>query len=173
MEIFLIVLVSVLLAVVLVLLLRPRKMEMPDLEDSITELRLKLDALDSKASVSVRDISAIHEVLEKLPKDVLESITGSLSKRTGKLNELMATFELTKYDRLFYLGEPIDFVGIKYDETVDFIEVKTGKFRLTDDERKLKELIDFKKVNYVPLSVEKVGIAEGVDTEQLEFPSPQ
>lgn len=164
MEIFLISLILVLLAVVLVLLLRPRKIEMPDIEDHMKELRLKLDSLDSKASVSVKDISDIYEVLQKLPKEVLESITGSLSKRTGKLNELMATFELTKYDRLFYLGEPIDFVGIKYDETVDFIEVKTGKFRLTDDEKKLKELIDFKKVNYVPLSVEKIGIAEGVDT---------
>ncbi|MGB2583098.1 MAG: Holliday junction resolvase-like protein, partial [Dehalococcoidia bacterium] len=92
------------------------------------------------------------------------SITRSLGKRTGKLNELMATFELTKYDRLFYLGDPIDFVGIKYDEGIDFIEVKTGRFRLTEDEKKLRELIEDGRVNYVPLLVERIGIAEEVDT---------
>jgi len=98
---------------------------------------------------------------------LLESITRSLGKRTGKLNELLATFELTQYDRLFYLGEPIDFVGIKYDEGIDFIEVKTGKARLSEDEKKLKELIDCKLVNYVPLLVQRIGIAEEVDTEGI------
>jgi predicted Holliday junction resolvase-like endonuclease len=97
----------------------------------------------------------------------LESITRSLGKRTGKLNELLATFELTQYDRLFYLGEPVDFVGIKYGESVDFIEVKTGKARLSEDEQKLKELVDAKMVNYVPLSVQRIGIAEEVDTEEI------
>ncbi len=99
-----------------------------------------------------------------MPRDLMQSITGSLGKRTGKLNELMATFELTKYDRLFYLGDPIDFVGVKYGEGIDFIEVKTGRFRLTEDEKKLRELIEDGRVNYVPLLVERIGIAEEVDT---------
>ena len=163
MEIFLISLVLVLLAVILVLLLRPRKMKMPEMEGYVTELRLKLDSLASTTIISAKDIKDIYEIMRKLPREVLDSITGSLSKRSGRLHELMATFELTHYDRLFYLGEPVDFVGIKYDETVDFIEVKTGKFRLRGDEQKLRELIDAKRVNYVPLSVEKIGMAEEVD----------
>ena len=75
----------------------------------------------------------------------------------------MATFELTKYDRLFYLGDPVDFVGVKYDEGIDFIKVKTGRFRLTEDEKKLRALIEEGHVNYVPLIVERVGIAEEID----------
>ncbi|MCL0065137.1 hypothetical protein M1N84_04545 [Dehalococcoidia bacterium] len=123
------------------------------------ELEQKLRfALASEASVR-----EVQSTLRSLPNQLLLSITRSLSKRTGKLNELMATFELTQYDRLFYLGDPIDFVGIKYDEGVDFIEVKTGRFRLTEDEKKLKELIEQGKVNYVPLTVERIGIAEEVD----------
>jgi predicted Holliday junction resolvase-like endonuclease len=47
---------------------------------------------------------------------------------------------------------------------VDFIEVKTGKFRLSEDEKKLRELIEAGRVNYVPLTVERIGIAEEVDT---------
>jgi predicted Holliday junction resolvase-like endonuclease len=156
MEIALYVIIFVLLIVILVLLFRPRKVQLPAIDELESKLRF---ALASAASVK-----EIHDALEELPHDVLESITRSLGKRTGKLNELLATFELTKYDRLFYLGEPVDFVGVKYDEGIDFIEVKTGRASLTEDEKRLKDLIELKMVNYVPLSVQRIGIAEEVDT---------
>ncbi len=159
MEILLYVIILVLLVVILVLVLRPRKIEVPAIQELESKLRFALASADS--------VREIQDILEDLPHDVLESITRSLGARTGKLNELMATFELTHYDRLFYLGEPIDFVGVKYGEGIDFIEVKTGKARLTEDEKKLKELIDTKMVNYVPLSVQRIGIAEEVDTGEI------
>ncbi len=159
MEIFLYVIIGALLVVILALVLRPRKIEVPAIEELESKLRF---ALASAASVK-----EIQDALDDLPHDLLESITRSLGRRTGKLNELLATFELTKYDRLFYLGEPIDFVGVKYGEGVDFIEVKTGKARLTEDEKRLKDLIDSKLVNYVPLSVNKIGIAEHIDTGEM------
>jgi predicted Holliday junction resolvase-like endonuclease len=164
MEIFLIVIASgalALLMTIVLLLLRPYRVEVPEVKSLAQKLDSKLDSLATAASI--KDIQGI---LEKLPKEVLKSITGSLSTKTGKLHELMATFELTHYDRLFYLGEPIDFVGIKYGEAVDFIEVKAGKSHLTEDEKKLKELIEAKQVNYVHLSVEKINIAEGVDVNR-------
>jgi len=160
MEIALFVVIFALLVVILVLLFRPRKVAVPAIDELENKLRF---ALASAASVK-----EIQDALEDLPHDVLESITRSLGKRTGKLNELLATFELTKYDRLFYLGEPVDFVGIKYDEGIDFIEVKTGRASLTEDEKRLKDLIELKMVNYVPLSVQRIGIAEEVDVEEGE-----
>ena len=163
METLLYAIIFVLLVIIFVLILVPRKVKIPAIEELESKLRF---ALASAASVK-----EIQDALEDLPHDVLESITRSLGKRTGKLNELLATFELTQYDRLFYLGEPVDFVGIKYGEGVDFIEVKTGKARLSDDEKRLKELIDSKLVNYVPLSVQKIGIAEEVDTEEIGYQS--
>lgn len=153
----LICLVAFLLVIVLALLVRPRRIELPQIQELEQKLRF---ALASEASMR-----EVQNDLRNMPNQLLSSITRSLGKRTGKLNELMATFELTQYDRLFYLGAPIDFVGIKYDEGVDFIEVKTGRFRLTEDERRLRELIEEGKVNYVPLSVERIGIAEEVDLE--------
>jgi predicted Holliday junction resolvase-like endonuclease len=156
MEVALYVIIFILLAAVLVLIFRPRKVQLPAIDELEAKLRF---ALASAASVK-----EIQDTLAGLPHDVLESITRSLGQRTGKLNELLATFELTKYDRLFYLGEPVDFVGVKYDEGIDFIEVKTGKARLTEDEKRLKDLIELKMVNYVPLSVQRIGIAEEVDT---------
>ena len=151
------VVVVALLAVIVVLALRPRRIELPDFESMERKLLFAL----ASSQTSVKEI---QEILKGLPRDVMQSITGSLSQRTGKLNELMATFEMTHYDRLFYLGEPIDFVGIKYDEGVDFIEVKTGRFRLTEDEKKLRDLIETGRVNYVPLTVKRIGIAEEMET---------
>jgi predicted Holliday junction resolvase-like endonuclease len=156
MEIALYVIIFILLAAVLVLIFRPRRVQVPAIDELEAKLRF---ALASAASVK-----EIQDTLAGLPHDVLESITRSLGQRTGKLNELMATFELTKYDRLFYLGEPVDFVGIKYGEGVDFIEVKTGRASLSPAEKELKDLIECKMVNYVPLSVQRIGIAEEIDT---------
>ena len=156
MEILPYTIIFVLLVIVLVSILRPRKIEVPAIEELENKLRFALASADS--------VKELQNLLEELPHDVLASITHSLGTRTGKLNELLATLELTKYDRLFYLGDPVDFVGVKYDEGIDFIEVKTGKARLTEDEKKLKDLIDSKMVNYVPLSVQRIGIAEHIDT---------
>jgi len=146
--------------VILVLALRPRKVEIPALTELENKLRFALASADS--------VKEIQDALEGLPHDVLESITRSAGTRRGRLHELLATFELTQYDRLFYLGEPVDFVGIKYDEGVDFIEVKTGKSRLTPDEIKLKDLIECKMVNYKHLVVQRVGIAEEIDREDID-----
>ncbi len=159
MEIFLYVVIAVLLVIILILVVRPRRIKIPAIDELEQKLRFAL--------ASATSVKEVQESLDKLPHDLLESITRSLGKRTGKLNELLATFELTHYDRLFYLGEPIDFVGIKYNQSIDFIEVKTHRSRLTEDERKLKHLIDAKMIKYVPLIVQKIGIAEHVDTLEL------
>lgn len=156
MEILLIVIILVLLAVLLVLLLRPQKVVIP----GIAELEGKL--LYALASQSA--VKQIQEGLKDLPRELLQSITQSRAVVTGRLHELLSVLELTGYDRLFYFGSrPIDYIGIKYDHGVDFIEVKTGnRTRLTEDERKLKDLIDAGRVHYVIVRQEKLSIGEEV-----------
>ena len=153
------VIIIILLLAVLASLRNPKKIDVPEIREMEQKLRFSL--------ASESTLKEVQNSLRNLPNQVLVSITKSLGKRTGKLNELMATVELTQYDRLFYLGEPIDFIGIKYGEGVDFIEVKTGRFRLSEDEKRLRELIEQGRVNYVPLSVERVGIAEEIDCDYL------
>jgi predicted Holliday junction resolvase-like endonuclease len=161
MEVALIIVIFVLLAVILVLVLvRPRRVEVPGIEELEAKLRYALASADS--------VKEIRAILEEMPRDVLASITRSQGTRSGKLNELLATLELTKYDRLFYLGDPVDFVGIKYDEGIDFIEVKTGRARFTEDELKLKDLIECKMVNYLPLSIKRINFAEEIRREEPE-----
>ncbi len=128
MELLTIVLIGIvafLVVIVIGLLLQPRKFEAPE----ITELEEKL-RFGLASETSMREV---QNDLKNLPNQLLLSITRSLGKRTGKLNELMATFELTQYDRLFYLGDPIDFIGIKYGEGIDFIEVGSPDAALAID----------------------------------------
>jgi len=162
MDIALYVIIFVLLVIIGILVLRPRKVEVPSIDELEAKLRFTLASAES--------VKEIQDLIAGLPRDVLTSITRSQGTRSGKLNELLATLELTKYDRLFYLGDPIDFVGINYNEGVDFIEVKSGKARFTEDEIKLKDLIECKMVNYVPLTVRRINIAEEMDTEDNGLP---
>jgi predicted Holliday junction resolvase-like endonuclease len=157
MEYALLAVIFLLIVVIIVLLIRARKAPAPDVDELAEKLRFALASADS--------VREIQRILEGLPRDVLKSITSSEAVRAGKLNELLATLELTHYDRLFYLGgNPVDFVGIKYGEGVDFIEVKTGKAALSPAEKELRDLIECKMVNYVPLTVKRIGIAEEVET---------
>ncbi|MFC1900193.1 Holliday junction resolvase-like protein [Chloroflexota bacterium] len=160
MEIALYVIIFVLLVIITALVLRPRKVEVPAIDELEAKLRFALASAES--------VKEIQDLLAELPHDVLTSITRSQGTRSGKLHELLATLELTKYDRLFYLGEPIDFVGIDYNRGVDFIEVKSGRARFTEDEIKLKDLIECKMVNYVPLTVKRINIAEEISAEDSE-----
>lgn len=162
MEIALYIIIFVLLVIIVALVLRPRKVEIPAIDELEAKLRFTLASAES--------VKEIQDLIAGLPRDVLTSITRSQGTRSGKLNELLATLELTKYDRLFYLGDPIDFVGINYSEGVDFIEVKSGRARFTEDEIKLKDLIECKMVNYVPLTVRRINIAEEIGTEEGELP---
>lgn len=161
MDIALYIVIFVLLVIIVALVLRPRKVGIPAIDELEDKLRFTLASAES--------VKEIQDLIAGLPRDVLTSITRSQGTRSGKLNELLATLELTKYDRLFYLGDPIDFVGINYNEGVDFIEVKSGRSRFTEDEIKLKDLIECKMVNYVPLTVRRINIAEEIDTEDNDL----
>ena len=66
MEIPLYIIIGVLLVIVLVLLFRPRRVELPEIDELEAKLRF---ALASAASVK-----EIQEALDDLPHDVLESI---------------------------------------------------------------------------------------------------
>ena len=70
MEIPLYIIIGILLVIVLVLLFRPRKVEVPAIDELESKLRF---ALASAASVK-----EIQNALENLPHGLLESITRSL-----------------------------------------------------------------------------------------------
>ena len=89
------------------------------------------------------DLIDLYKGVQELPLRVLQTIQGSINPQKGKMAELLTYAELRyDYDRIIPLGWPIDFVGIKNNERIDFIEVKSGSTAvLTDEEKHIKNLI--------------------------------
>lgn len=106
--------------------------------------------LHSKTSDIPTDLIELYKGVQDLPSRVLQTIQGSINPHKGKMAELLTYAELRyDYDRIIPLGWPIDFIGIKNNERIDFIEVKSGDFAvLTDTEKDIKNLITQGKINF-------------------------
>lgn len=96
------------------------------------------------------DLIDLYKGVQDLPMRVLQTIQGSINPQKGKMAELLTYAELRyDYDRIIPLGWPIDFIGVKNNEGIDFIEVKSGNLSvLTDEEKHIKNLIQTGRVNF-------------------------
>jgi len=73
----------------------------------------------------------------------------------GQVAEKLVPFtELFDHDpqKASFLGNPIDFVVFNEDEIV-FIEVKSGNSKLTSKQRKIKKLVESKKVRWEEIKI--------------------
>ncbi len=106
--------------------------------------------LHSKKTDIPKDVIDLYRGVQDLPARVLQTIQGSINPQKGKMAELLMYAELRyDYDRIIPLGWPIDFIGIKNNERIDFIEVKSGTaYVLTDEEKHIKNLIAHGRVNF-------------------------
>lgn len=108
------------------------------------------------------NVLALYQEVHALPARVLATIQGSINPQKGKVAELLTYAELRyDYDKIIPLGSPVDFVGIKHGEKIDFIEVKSGGAVLSEDEREIRRLIAAGKVNFRLINV-KEQTAEAV-----------
>ena len=53
-----------------------------------------------------------------------------------------------------FLGNPIDFISFD-DDSIKFIEVKTGKSMLSEKQKKVREMVEAKKIKWYELRFEK------------------
>jgi len=94
------------------------------------------------------ELNQFRSELDVLPEKVLRSIQGSIDVRKGKVGELATLMQLLgEYEKIIPLGKPVDFIGIG--EYIDFIETKTGSSDLTEDQRKIRDLIRDRKVRFI------------------------
>lgn len=96
------------------------------------------------------DLIDLYKGVQDLPSKVLQVIQGSINPQKGRMAELLTYAELRyDYDRIIPLGQPIDFIGIKNNERIDFIEIKSGiNYILTDEEKHIKNLIAQGRINF-------------------------
>lgn len=124
-----------------------------------------LGRLHSRKSQDIpTDLIDLYKGLQELPTRVLQTIQGSINPQKGKMAELLTYAELRlDYDRIIPLGWPIDFIGIKNGDRIDFIEVKSGAFHvLTDEEKHIKNLIAAGRVNFRLIKVTEDEISRFV-----------
>ncbi len=88
-------------------------------------------------------------------KKEIKSLSKGLSVKYGKTMEQLIPF--TKkfpfpIESFRFLGSPID--GIAFDDNeIVFIEFKTGKSNLSEKEKKIKKLVENKKVRWLEIRV--------------------
>lgn len=114
------------------------------------------------------DLIDLYKGVQELPSKVLQVIQGSINPQKGRMAELLTYAELRyDYDRIIPLGWPIDFVGIKNNERIDFIEVKSGQNQLlTDEEKHIKNLILAGQVNFRLIKVTEEEIQKFVSARK-------
>src|SRR3990172_11128230 len=116
------------------------------------------------------DLIDLYKGLQELPARVLQTIQGSINPQKGKMAELLTYAELRyDYDRIIPLGWPIDFIGIKNNERIDFIEVKSGVAHiLTDEEKHIKNLISAGRVHFRLIKITEEEIQRFVSSKRGE-----
>lgn len=95
----------------------------------------------------------IRELLSKHKEDRSMSRMLGINTVRGELNEILGTFKLlTEYDQLAIVtgatSPSLDLIGIKED-SLDFIEIKSLGTKIQGPQKKVRDLIQEKKVRYV------------------------
>lgn len=115
-----------------------------------------------------QDFIDLYRQVDGLPLKVLQTIQGSINPQKGKMAELLTYAELRyDYDRIIPLGWPIDFIGIKNNDRIDFIEVKSGTTHvLTEEEKHIKNLIMSGRVRFRLIKVSEEEISNYVSAKR-------
>ena len=105
----------------------------------------------------------LFELVSSIPQRVIMSAQSVSNTYKGKLGELIGYIKLkVVYDRLFTVGNVVDFIGIKFPDkdgnggSVDFIDVKTGTSpKLSKEQVLVKRLIENKKVSFIKFRIKE------------------
>ncbi len=104
-----------------------------------------------------------REVVELARKDTSERQRTVIK---GQISEVLAPWSIESVNsvkELSFLGSPIDFVGFKGldgegEIDIKFIEVKSGKSRLNKNQRRIRDAVAAKRIEWVEVRVENTQI---------------
>ena len=104
--------------------------------------------------------------------DIQEARKDSIKKQRatikGQISETLAPWSMTVVDsvsELNFLGNPIDFIGFKGldgkgDVDIKFIEVKSGKSKLNQNQKRVKDAVVAKRIEWVETRISEIPIEE-------------
>tara|TARA_B100000945_G_C20175409_1_gene499785 strand:- start:85 stop:567 length:483 start_codon:yes stop_codon:yes gene_type:complete len=115
------------------------------------------------------------KLIEKEKEEAISNARKDSVKRQraiikGDISEIIAPWSMTVVNsvkELSFLGNPIDFIGFKGldgDEEIEikFIEVKSGKSKLSSKQKQIKEAVLEKRVEWVEVRVKEIEIDERI-----------
>ena len=100
----------------------------------------------------IKKIKSLSEINSQLQFDY-KSMNVKHGKHFESFVPFMENYPGEKENTVF-VGNPIDFISFDED-SIKFIEVKTGKSGLSEKQRKIRNLIENKKVEWFELKFEK------------------
>ena len=130
-------------------------------------LIMRISKLNDENKVLYRQIIDIeHEKENAVNKAREDSVKRQKSIIKGDISEIIAPWSMTivnSVKELNFIGNPIDFVGFKgldYDGDVDikFIEVKSGKSRLNKNQRRIRDAVVAKRIEWIEVRVKDLEI---------------
>ena len=118
--------------------------------------------------------SEFNQFKSQKDNDILEAIKDSNKKQRatikGQITETIAPWSMTvvnSVSELNFLGNPIDFIGFKGldgdgDIDVKFIEVKSGKSKLNTNQRRIRDAVKEKRIDWVEVRISEIQIEEKI-----------
>jgi len=124
-----------------------------------------LNATNDKVAVMSQTLDKTSSTLEDVPSKVFNMIKGSNHTLRGELGEFIQYTRLkADYDTIIPLGDVVDYLCIKFprpesgvDGSIDFVEVKTNKARLTMSQKAVRSLVADKKVGWKNVKIQMSG----------------
>ena len=116
--------------------------------------------------------SDFNEFKSKRDNDILEARKDSTKKQRatikGQISETLAPWSMTVVDsvsELNFLGNPIDFIGFKGldgkgDVDIKFIEVKSGKSKLNSNQRRVRDAVIAKRIEWAEVRISEIPLKE-------------
>ena len=116
--------------------------------------------------------SDFNEFKSKRDNEILEARKDSTKKQRatikGQISETLAPWSMTIVDsvsELNFLGNPIDFIGFKGldgkgDIEIKFIEVKSGKSKLNSNQRRVRDAVIAKRIEWAEVRISEIPLKE-------------
>jgi len=134
-------------------------------------LIIRIAKLNEENKLLYRKVIDIENGKEIAVKEAREdSVKRQRSIIKGGISEIIAPWSMTVVNNvkeLNFLGNPIDFVGFKGLEEdgeieIKFIEVKYGKSNLNQNQRRIRDAVREKRIEWIEVRVKEIDIQEKI-----------